>query len=205
MIPTEPLPDKPRIAGGFDFQAKQPDKSRFCSKRRRTSTTNLRRRNARPAAAPLPDRRVRISNRGDHHKPDRGKSANISARFLAISSAEGAGPYFASKPRREWIGSRTGALPPSASIALIAARTSASVVRTVRLCPLFDALDLRRASLVGVSMGGGVALGFALQAPDRVERLALINSACLDRNPRRADGLVPRAHPRTKRHRMVVF
>jgi pimeloyl-ACP methyl ester carboxylesterase len=29
-------------------------------------------------------------------------------------------------------------------------------------------------------MGGGVALGFALQAPDRVERLALINSACLD-------------------------
>jgi len=48
------------------------------------------------------------------------------------------------------------------------------------LFPLFDALDLRRASLVGVSMGGGVALGFALQAPDRVERLALINSACLD-------------------------
>jgi len=43
VIPTEPLPDKPRIAGGFDFQAKQSDKSRFCSKRRRTSTTNLRR------------------------------------------------------------------------------------------------------------------------------------------------------------------
>jgi len=59
----------------------------------------------------IPDRRVRISNRGDHHKPDRGKSANISVRFWAISSAEGAGPYFASKPRREWIGSRTGALP----------------------------------------------------------------------------------------------
>ncbi|MBV8172949.1 MAG: alpha/beta fold hydrolase [Verrucomicrobia bacterium] len=48
------------------------------------------------------------------------------------------------------------------------------------LCPLYDALELRRASLVGVSLGGGVALGFALQAPDRVGRLALINSACLD-------------------------
>jgi pimeloyl-ACP methyl ester carboxylesterase len=48
------------------------------------------------------------------------------------------------------------------------------------LSPLYVALDLRRASLVGVSMGGGIALGFALQEPDRVERLALINSACLD-------------------------
>jgi pimeloyl-ACP methyl ester carboxylesterase len=38
-------------------------------------------------------------------------------------------------------------------------------------------------SIYGVpasSMGGGVSLGFALLAPDRVERLALINSACLD-------------------------
>ena len=56
MIPMpEPLPDKPRIAGGFDFQAKQLDKPRFCSKkRRRTTATNLRRLNARRAAAPLP-------------------------------------------------------------------------------------------------------------------------------------------------------
>lgn len=29
----------------------------------------------------------------------------------------------------------------------------------------------------GVSMSGDVALGFALQAPERVERLALIDSA----------------------------
>ena len=48
------------------------------------------------------------------------------------------------------------------------------------LSSLLDALALPRASLVGVSMGGGVALGFALQAPDRVERMALIDSACLD-------------------------
>ena len=48
------------------------------------------------------------------------------------------------------------------------------------LSSLLDALALPRASLVGVSMGGGVALGFALQAPHRVERMALIDSACLD-------------------------
>ena len=33
VIPMpEPLPDKPRIAGDFAFQAKQPDKPRFCPK-----------------------------------------------------------------------------------------------------------------------------------------------------------------------------
>jgi pimeloyl-ACP methyl ester carboxylesterase len=48
------------------------------------------------------------------------------------------------------------------------------------LSPLLDALGLSSASLVGVSMGGGVALGLALQAPHRVDRLALIDSACLD-------------------------
>src|SRR5262249_2057404 len=32
----------------------------------------------------------------------------------------------------------------------------------------------------GLSMGGGIALGFALQAPGRVERLVLADSACLD-------------------------
>jgi pimeloyl-ACP methyl ester carboxylesterase len=51
---------------------------------------------------------------------------------------------------------------------------------SVFLGPLLDALGLTRASLAGISMGGGVALGFALQAPERVEKLALIDSACLD-------------------------
>jgi pimeloyl-ACP methyl ester carboxylesterase len=46
--------------------------------------------------------------------------------------------------------------------------------------PLLDALGLRRASLAGLSMGGGIALGFALQTPGRVEKLALIDSACLN-------------------------
>ena len=48
------------------------------------------------------------------------------------------------------------------------------------LGPLLDALGLQRAGLSGISMGGGVALGFALQVPERVERLALIDTACLD-------------------------
>ncbi len=48
------------------------------------------------------------------------------------------------------------------------------------LAPLLAALGLSRATLVGVSMGGGIALGFALDAPERVERLVLIDSACLD-------------------------
>jgi pimeloyl-ACP methyl ester carboxylesterase len=48
------------------------------------------------------------------------------------------------------------------------------------LSPLLTELGLHRASLVGVSMGGGIALGFALEAPERVERLVLIDSACLD-------------------------
>jgi pimeloyl-ACP methyl ester carboxylesterase len=41
---------------------------------------------------------------------------------------------------------------------------------------LMDALQLERASLVGISMGGGVALGFALRSPQRVERLVLVDS-----------------------------
>jgi pimeloyl-ACP methyl ester carboxylesterase len=41
---------------------------------------------------------------------------------------------------------------------------------------LMDALDLERASLVGISMGGGAALGFALRSPQRVEKLVLVDS-----------------------------
>ena len=48
------------------------------------------------------------------------------------------------------------------------------------LAPLLAELGLSRVALVGVSMGGGIALGFALDAPERIERLVLINSACLD-------------------------
>jgi pimeloyl-ACP methyl ester carboxylesterase len=41
---------------------------------------------------------------------------------------------------------------------------------------LMDALGLKTASLVGISMGGGAALGFALRSPERVEKLVLVDS-----------------------------
>lgn len=53
---------------------------------------------------------------------------------------------------------------------------------------LMDHLDLRRASLIGNSMGGGIAWAFALSHPERVDKLVLIDSVPPDvirevRNP----------------------
>lgn len=39
-----------------------------------------------------------------------------------------------------------------------------------------ETLPFERVSLAGISMGGGVALGYTLANPDRVERLALVDS-----------------------------
>ena len=47
---------------------------------------------------------------------------------------------------------------------------------------LMDALGLKGASLVGISMGGGAALGFALRSPERVEKLILVASYGLGSN-----------------------
>ncbi|MCL9813165.1 alpha/beta fold hydrolase [Natranaeroarchaeum aerophilus] len=44
------------------------------------------------------------------------------------------------------------------------------------LSGFLDALDLDRAVLVGISMGGSAALGYALDAPERVSRLVLVDS-----------------------------
>jgi pimeloyl-ACP methyl ester carboxylesterase len=41
---------------------------------------------------------------------------------------------------------------------------------------LLDVLELERASLVGISLGGAIALGFALRSPERVVRLVLVDS-----------------------------
>jgi pimeloyl-ACP methyl ester carboxylesterase len=41
---------------------------------------------------------------------------------------------------------------------------------------LMDALGLEKASLVGISMGGAISLGFALRSPQRVEKLVLVDS-----------------------------
>lgn len=44
------------------------------------------------------------------------------------------------------------------------------------LTRLLDDLGLDSVALAGVSMGGGVALGFALDSPERVDHLALVDS-----------------------------
>ncbi len=41
---------------------------------------------------------------------------------------------------------------------------------------LLDALQLQKVSLVGLSLGGGIALGFTLRFPARVEKLVLVGS-----------------------------
>jgi 4,5:9,10-diseco-3-hydroxy-5,9,17-trioxoandrosta-1(10),2-diene-4-oate hydrolase len=48
-----------------------------------------------------------------------------------------------------------------------------------------QALELKRANLAGYSVGGGIALGFALRFPGRVEKLILVDSTGLgkDINP----------------------
>ncbi len=47
-----------------------------------------------------------------------------------------------------------------------------------RVRGILDALRLEKATLVGNSYGGGVALRFAQDYPERTERLVLINSIC---------------------------
>jgi len=44
------------------------------------------------------------------------------------------------------------------------------------VCDLLDVLGLARASVAGLSMGGGIALGLALNYPDRVDKLIPVDS-----------------------------
>jgi pimeloyl-ACP methyl ester carboxylesterase len=48
-----------------------------------------------------------------------------------------------------------------------------------QLRSFLDALGLERAALVGQSMGGGAAIRFAVQHPERVERLVLVDPSSL--------------------------
>lgn len=53
------------------------------------------------------------------------------------------------------------------------------------LSRLLDILGLEKTSLVGISMGGAIALAFTLQFPERVDKLILVDSYGLcDRVPR---------------------
>lgn len=57
------------------------------------------------------------------------------------------------------------------------AREGGEYSHTDDLLALFDALGIERAPVLGLSMGGGVALNFALSYPERVSRLVLISPA----------------------------
>ena len=72
------------------------------------------------------------------------------------------------------LGHGDSSTPPMADYSLGA---FASTVRDV-----LDALGHRRATVVGQSLGGGVAMQFAYQFPDRCERLVLLDSGGLGRD-----------------------
>ena len=60
------------------------------------------------------------------------------------------------------------------------------------LAGLLDSLGVERAILVGNSLGGAVAIRYAADNPDRVERLFLLNSAGL------LNGVPPELEPKTR-------
>ena len=57
------------------------------------------------------------------------------------------------------------------------ARDGAQFSHSDDLLALMDARGIDRAALIGLSMGGGIALNFALNHPERVSRLVLISPA----------------------------
>lgn len=73
---------------------------------------------------------------------------------------------------------------------------SPSLVR--HLLAALDALDIDRVALLGLSMGGGIALRLAVASPGRVTRLVLFDPAGLGRIPLAALGRLPGA-PRITR------
>src|SRR5437588_12860600 len=78
----------------------------------------------------IPNGCMGIGDCNNHQKSERGKSLNISALFCSISSADGAGPYLARRPLREWVGCLGDvASGASARILSIASRTNSSVER----------------------------------------------------------------------------
>lgn len=59
-------------------------------------------------------------------------------------------------------------------------RTTSQFRHAEDLAALLDGLDIERTTLTGVSMGGRIAVDFALAYPDRVDRLVLISPGLAD-------------------------
>ncbi|MBI2893766.1 MAG: alpha/beta hydrolase [Deltaproteobacteria bacterium] len=70
------------------------------------------------------------------------------------------------------------------------------------LLALLDDLEIERASVVGHSMGGGIASELAARSPDRVDRLVLVDAAChpMDVSWRARLPLLPLVGPLVWRH-----
>lgn len=49
------------------------------------------------------------------------------------------------------------------------------------ICEFLDELNIAKAHICGFSMGGGIALGFALAHPERIKKLVLVNSYGLEK------------------------
>lgn len=49
----------------------------------------------------------------------------------------------------------------------------------IQLCAWLDAIDVPRASIIGHSMGGVIAMDMALSAPERIDRLILVDAPIL--------------------------
>ncbi len=55
--------------------------------------------------------------------------------------------------------------------------------QTQRAIRFLDALGLARAHVAGNSYGGAIALRMAVESPDRVDRLLLLNAVCMPQSP----------------------
>lgn len=86
-------------------------------------------------------------------------------------------------------------MPESADVSINAQRRI--------LFGLLDSLGVRRAHVVAHDIGGGVAQLMAVDKPERVDRLVLIDSICFDSWPIPEFGLCRNLEPRPIWHSMI--
>jgi pimeloyl-ACP methyl ester carboxylesterase len=107
---------------------------------------------------------------GDERRP---------ALLLVHGTAAWSGTWFSLVPALQSAGYRVLAvdLPPFGYSAKAVGGNYTRAAQATRLRAVLDAAGVQRAIVVGHSFGGGPALELALQAPDRIERLVLVDAA----------------------------